>query len=118
MAERNRGDDQWQQLLEQIRQDASLPERLIGAEAEIVRRALDGQDIHEIAQQQRLPEEEVWSVLGNVARSVTGPPLEPVESGGLGSDTDPGATGGYGDTAFGSIGNEPPIPTPEEPEEE
>jgi hypothetical protein len=118
MVEENRGDEQWQQLLEQIRQDASLPERLIGAEADIVRSALDGQDIHEIAQQQRLPEEEIWTVLGNVARLVRGQPGEPIESGGLGSDTDPGTTGGYGDTAFGSIGNEPPIPTPEEPDSE
>jgi hypothetical protein len=39
-----------------------------------------------------------------------------VETGGLGSDTDPGVTGGYGDTGFGSLGNEPPFPTPEEPE--
>jgi hypothetical protein len=118
MVARNRGEEQWQQLLEQIRQDPSVPERLIGMEADIVRRALDGQEIHEIAQQHSLPEEEVWTVLGNVARLVRGQPVEPVESGGLGSDTDPGVTGGYGDTAFGSIGNEPPIPSPEEPEEE
>jgi hypothetical protein len=118
MTERNRGYEQWQQLLSQLRQDPALPEQLIGVEAAIVRRALDGQEIHEIAQQQQLPEEEIWTVLGNVARMVRGQAVEPVESGGLGSDTDPGATGGYGDTAFGSIGNEPPIPTPEEPEEE
>jgi hypothetical protein len=37
--------------------------------------------------------------------------------GGLGSDTDPGVTGGYGDTGFGAIGNDGPIPVPGEPEE-
>jgi hypothetical protein len=118
MVERNRSDEQWQQLLDQIRQDPSLPERLVGTEAEIAHQALDGQEIHEIAQHHRLPEEEIWTVLGNVARLVRGQAGEPIESGGLGSDTDPGATGGYGDTAFGSIGNEPPIPTPEEPDSE
>lgn len=47
-----------------------------------------------------------------------GHPARPqVETGGLGSDTDPGVTGGYGDTGFGSLGNEPPFPTPEEPPE-
>jgi hypothetical protein len=38
-------------------------------------------------------------------------------SAGLGADTDPGVTGGYGDPGFGSIDNEPPIPVSEEPEE-
>jgi hypothetical protein len=36
----------------------------------------------------------------------------------MGSDTDPGVTGGYGETGFGSIGNEPPVPLPGEPGEE
>jgi hypothetical protein len=31
------------------------------------------------------------------------------------SDTDPVVTSGYGDTGFGALGNEPPVPTPEEP---
>ena len=48
----------------------------------------------------------------------TGAPVQPVESGGFGSDTDPGITGGYGDTGFGSLGNEPPYPVSEEPEEQ
>ena len=44
-------------------------------------------------------------------------PTERAEIGGLGSDTDPGVTGGYGETGFGSIGNEPPVPNPGEPRE-
>ena len=62
------------------------------------------------------PKRVVWEVLSNAARLATGhEPLERAETGGLGSDTDPGVTGGYGDTGFGSIGNEPPIPNPDEP---
>ena len=37
--------------------------------------------------------------------------------GGLGSDTDPGVTGGYGDTGFGALDTEPPYPITEEPVE-
>ena len=42
--------------------------------------------------------------------------VEPVETGGLGADTDPGVTGGYGDTGFGALDIEP-IPDNTEPEE-
>ena len=118
MTEMNWPERQMNQLLNQIRQDPSLPGRLTGQEREIVRQALDGQSVYEIAQDQRIPESEVWRELGEAARLATGQPVEPVETAGLGSDTDSGVTGGYGDTAFGGIGNEPPIPTPEEPEEE
>lgn len=80
-------------LVQAIRRAPDLSAGLPQTEAEIVRRALAGQSVYEIAQALR----------------------GPVETGGLGSDTDPGVTGGYGDTAFGAIGNEPPEPTPEEP---
>lgn len=116
--EMNRPERRMEQLLDELRQDPSLPGRLMGQDGEIVRQALDGQSVHEIAQNQSIPESEVWSVLGQAARMATGEAVEPTETAGLGSDTDPGVTGGYCDTAFGSIGNEPPIPTPEEPDEE
>jgi hypothetical protein len=104
------------EILQALRQDPALPGRLAQPEADIVRRALAGENIHEIAQAHRIPEAAIWEVLGNAARAARGDSLERVETGGLGSDTDPGVTGGYGDTAFGSLGNEPPEPTPEEPE--
>lgn len=105
-------------LVERIRQDPGLVEQLPAPEGEIVRDALDGRSVYEIAQHHRLTEAAVWDILGNAARAASGTPaLRQIETGGLGSDTDPGVSGGYGDTGFGSLGNEPPIPTPEEPSE-
>jgi hypothetical protein len=98
-----------------LNQDPTLSEQLPAQEGEIVRRALAGEDVHFIAQQLSLPEAAVWEVLANAARLASGQGRERVETAGLGSDTDPGVTGGYGDTGFGALGNEPPFPTPEEP---
>jgi DNA-binding CsgD family transcriptional regulator len=108
-------DRQLAELIKMLRLNPALAGQLPSQEREIVQLALDGQDIHQIAQQCGLSEAAVWEVLGNAARAASGQPVAPVETGGLGSDTDPGVTGGYGDTAFGSLGNEPPVPTPEEP---
>lgn len=38
-----------------------------------------------------------WNTLNNAARMAAGQQIRPVETGGFGSDTDPGVTGGYGD---------------------
>jgi hypothetical protein len=103
-------------IVEQLRKAPGLAEQLPEPEGAIVRDALDGQEVYAIAQRHRLSEAAVWDVLSNAARSAAGQPAAQVETGGLGSDTDPGVTGGYGDTGFGSLGNEPPFPTPEEPE--
>ena len=103
-------------LVEQLESDPALAETLPSQEGVIVRAAVGGQSVHEIAQAQRISEEAVWRVLSNAARLASGrAPAQRVETGGLGSDTDPGVTGGYGDTGFGSIGNEPDEPIPEEP---
>jgi hypothetical protein len=83
----------------------------------VVREALAGQTVYAIAQSQQMSEQAVWEVLGAAARAAAGRSAAQVESGGLGSDTDPGVTGGYGETGFGSLGTEPPFPTPEEPRE-
>jgi hypothetical protein len=48
--------------------------------------------------------------------AVTGRDIEPVVTGRLGADTDPGVTGGYGGTGFGALDTEP-IPDNTEPEE-
>jgi hypothetical protein len=109
-------DRQMAALLKDIQQDPSLAHRLPSQEGEIVRQALEGQDVHWLAQQFSMPEAAIWEILGNAARAAAGKPISPVETGGLGSDTDPGVTGGYGDTGFGSLGNEGPIPTPGEPD--
>ncbi len=102
-------------LRDELEQDPSLPARLPDREGDIVRRALEGSSVYDIAQDLRTTEADVWEVLGNAAKEAVGQPVQNVETGGLGSDTDPGVSGGYGDTGFGAIGNEPPIPTPDEP---
>ncbi len=81
--------------------------------------AIHGESVEEISQQGEISEEAVWNMLERLTTAFEGrQPREQVETGGLGSDTDPGSTGGYGDTGFGSIENDPPYPTPEEPRQE
>jgi len=106
-----------EQLLEQLRLDPGLPDQLPSVEGTMVRGALEGQSVYEIASNTGAAESRVWQVLSSAARQASGRKIEQVETGGLGSDTDPGVTGGYGDTGFGSIGNEPPEPIPDEPSE-
>ncbi|HEX6292156.1 MAG TPA: hypothetical protein VFZ66_23410 [Herpetosiphonaceae bacterium] len=98
-----RSTDRMESLLKQLHQQPGLAEQLPSQEGTIVRAALDGQSVYEIAQQHQVSEGFVWNVLGSAARMASGQPLQPVESGGFGSDTDPGVTGGYGETGFGSL---------------
>ena len=109
-------DEQLKQLVDQLRQMPGLAATLPGDQGEIVGLALEGRPVYEIANDLRLAPEYVWDVLGNAARMAAGrAPTERAEVGGLGSDTDPGVTGGYGETGFGSIGNEGPLPSLDEP---
>lgn len=100
-------EEHMKQLLKDLKKDPGLAEQLPGKEGHIVHSALAGQEVFEIAQENRMSEEAVWGVLRSAARSARGQKIEPVESGGLGSDTDPGVTGGYGDTGFGALDVEP-----------
>jgi hypothetical protein len=103
-------------LVDEIRRSPDVAMTLSGQEATIVEAALEGRSIYEVAQQVQQSEEAVWRVLGSAARAASGRPVaQAPESGGLGSDTDPGVTGGYGDTGFGALGNETPGVIPEEP---
>lgn len=111
-------DERMAQLVAQLRTNPALVRSLPGEEGTIVESALNGADIYAIAQEHAISTEAVWATLGNAARLLSGQePPERVEMGGLGSDTDPGINGGYGDTGFGAIDNEPPYPNPEEPRE-
>ncbi|MEA2515585.1 MAG: hypothetical protein QOF33_4557 [Thermomicrobiales bacterium] len=85
-------------------------------ERKIATLAASGTPVWEIAQQTQESEGAVWRTLDGIVAVVTGREIEPVETGGLGSDTDPGVTGGYGDTGFGALDTEP-IPDNTEPEE-
>jgi len=91
-------------------------ETLPAAERAIAEMAAEGAPVWEIAQRRQVSEAAVARVIDGVVAVVTGRPIHPVETGGLGSDTDPGVTGGYGDTGFGALDTEP-LPDNTEPTE-
>lgn len=106
-------------LVAQLESNPGLAGQLPGEEAAIVDAALGGDSVHVIAQQRGISTEAVWRVLGNAARAASGQgPAQQVETGGFGSDTDPGVTGGYGETGFGGLEVEPPADLPAEQAEE
>lgn len=97
-------DERMAPVRSQLEQQPGLAESLLGAEGEIVREALNGSSVYELAQRHQTSEEAVWRTLDSAARFAGGQPIaQPVETGGFGSDTDPGVTGGYGETGFGSL---------------
>lgn len=97
-------------IIHQLREAPGLAGRLPPEMAGVVEDALAGDSVYDIANRHELSVE--------AARLASGDePRRRVEVGGLGSDTDPGVTGGYGETGFGSLGLEPPYPIPEEPGE-
>ena len=114
-------DAYYDRLVGQLRRAIPRIEGLPNPERRIAQLALEGRDVHEVAQQVGMSEDAVWRILATVAgetpEAVLDEPTRPFESAGLGADTDPGVTGGYGDTGFGSIGNEPDVPVTEEPTE-
>ena len=104
---------------------SSLPglvETLPDQEQRIAEMVAEGRKPYEIAMAEGISEESVWTVVRSLANATMAPTQRTLtrgyETAGIGSDTDEGVTGGYGDTGFGAIGNEPPTPVTEEPEEE
>ena len=85
-------------------------------ERRIASLAAGGAPIWEIAQQVGVSDAAVARTIDGVVAAVTGREVAPVETGGLGGDTDPGVTGGYGDTGFGALDTEP-LPDNTEPDE-
>lgn len=110
-------DERMGRLVRELEQSPGIAEGMPSQEGEIVRDALAGLTVYEIAQQHQVSERAVWDVLSNAARAASGQGGRQVETGGFGSDTDPGVTGGYGETGFGSLGNDSAPATPEEPAE-
>lgn len=109
-----------------FRSGAEVQEALAGAEAyintlpaterHIATLAAAGVSVWEIAQQVQVSEQAIWRTLDGVIATINGREMPTFETGGLGSDTDPGITGGYGDTGFGALDTEP-IPDNREPYE-
>jgi hypothetical protein len=85
-------------------------------ERRIASLAAGGAPVWAIAQEIRISDAAVARTLDGIVAALTGRELHPVETGGLGADTDPGVTGGYGDTGFGSLDTEP-MPDNTEPDE-
>ena len=84
-------------------------------ERQIATLAADGSPVWAIAQEVGISQGAVARTLDGVVAAVTGREIAPVETGGLGADTDPGVTGGYGDTGFGALDTEP-LPDNTEPD--
>lgn len=63
--------------------------------------AANGLPVWEIAQQMRMSEGAVAHLLDGIVAALTGREVVPVETGGLGSDTDAGISGGYDPEPFG-----------------
>ncbi|HEU0113447.1 MAG TPA: hypothetical protein VFQ80_02160 [Thermomicrobiales bacterium] len=93
---------------------AAFIESLPPTEQRIATLAREGRPIWEIAHDVGMSDEAAARLLDGVVAAVTGRERTPVETGGLGSDTDPGVSGGYGDTGFGALDVEP-IPNNTEP---
>lgn len=97
-------DERMAQLLGLLQQNPGFAASLPSDEGAIVRDALAGNSVYAIAQGHGTSEAAVWRILGTAAQMASGnPPARQVETGGFGSDTDPGVTGGYGETGFGSL---------------
>ncbi|HET7095053.1 MAG TPA: hypothetical protein VFI22_16295 [Thermomicrobiales bacterium] len=96
---------------------AAFIQSLPPVERRIATLARDGRPLWEIAHDVGMSDEAAARLLDGVIAAVTGRARSEVETGGLGSDTDPGVSGGYGDTGFGALDTEP-IPNNTEPTNE
>lgn len=114
-APQGRGDaGQIAQLLDEGR---AYVETLPSEERRVASLAAGGMAAWEIAQRTGHSEASVARTLDGVIAALTGRPVRQVEVGGLGADTDPGVSGGYGDTGFGALDVEP-MPDNTEPTED
>ena len=95
----------------------SYIQSLPSLERQIAMLAAEGRPVWEIAHEVGISDAAVAHTIDGVVAAVTGREINPVETGGLGADTDPGVTGGYGDTGFGAL-DTTPIPDNVEPTEQ
>ncbi|GAB4206817.1 MAG: hypothetical protein OHK0022_34330 [Roseiflexaceae bacterium] len=86
--------NQFEQLVAQIRQAPGLAEQFPEQEASVLRGALGGLDLYQLAQQHRMSEDAIWKLLGSAAQLANGGPRQQIEiGGGLGSDFGAGDEG-------------------------
>ncbi len=114
-------DRAYEELGEKLNAQPGLVRTLPDEEQVVARMIADGMKPYEIAMAAGMSEEAVWTVVRSLTNAIMSPTRRTTsrgyETAGMGADTDPGVTGGYGDTGFGSIGNEPPEPVTEEPDD-
>ncbi len=114
-------DRSYRELAARLGGTPGLVETLPEVEQRIARAIVDGRQPYEIAMDEGISEEAVWTYVRSLSNAAAAPSRPTMsrgyETAGLGADTDPGVTGGYGDTGFGSIGNEGGEAVTEEPEE-
>lgn len=111
----------YRELGERLKGLPGLVRTLPDQEQRVAEMIAEGRRPYEIAMETGMSEDAVWTLVTSLTNATMAPSrgisTRGYETAGLGADTDPGVTGGYGDTSFGSIGNEPPEPITEEPEE-
>jgi len=83
---------------------------LPSVERQIATLAANGAPVWEIAQELQISQPAVARTLDGVLAAITGRQIDPVETGGLGADTDPGVTGGYDDPGVGDYVTDEPVP--------
>lgn len=83
---------------------------LPSVERQIATLAANGAPAWEIAQTLQISQPAVARTLDSVLAAITGRQIDPVETGGLGADTDPGVTGGYDDPGVGEYVTDEPEP--------
>lgn len=104
----------------------TMARRLVGAdvyiatmppeERHIATLAAAGRPRWAIAQEVGISEAAVARIVDSVVAAVSGRVVHPVETGGLGADTDPGVTGGYDPAGFGNFDPDAPPDPPDSTE--
>jgi len=106
-----------QQLAAALEGAKTYIQTLPAFERHIASLAADSVPLWQIAQETRTSEGAIARILDSVVAAVTGREIETVETGGFGSDTDPGVTGGYDSASFGAFDPMPPGNTQDRDEE-
>jgi hypothetical protein len=102
-----RFDDRFDSLVQKIREEPALVNRLDSLESRIVREALHGDDVEEIAKRYDVSRGYVMTLISGVAHATSGQ-AQQLEQIGLGREGDKNLRGGWGDTGQANINVESP----------
>lgn len=100
----------YRELGERLKGLPGLVRTLPDQEQRVAERIAEGRRPYEIAMEEGISEDAVWSLVTSLANATMAPSQRTLtrgyETSGLGADTDPGITGGYGDTGPASTEEE------------